>query len=115
MRFSITLTPLVIPIFIGNLPVGSGKGSFQEDSVADQMPVAVLIKLSTGRGQGRRPNSSPFLVLFEAVFMKTSGKIDILDGDEVRVESSDGLDTKIRVFTATKISHEICGPAQFCW
>lgn len=43
-----SVSPLVVPVFVGDLAVGAGEGAFEKGAVANEMPVAVLVKLPAG-------------------------------------------------------------------
>ena len=56
------------------------------------MPVAVLVELAAGGDEGGGPDGAPFFALGSAVGAEAEGEVDVLDRDEVGVESVDRLE-----------------------
>ena len=91
MRYPSTnfLSTLVIPVFVGYFTVPTRESPLEKSPIANKMPVSVLVEFPAGRGDGSGPNGSPFFSFSMALFPETNRKVNILDGDEVRIESID--------------------------
>ena len=83
---------LIVPIFVGDLGVSAGEGAFEESAIAHEVPIAVLIKLAAGGDEWGRPDRAPFLAESLAVIAEAAGEVDVLDRDEVGIESADGVE-----------------------
>jgi len=80
---------LIIPIFVRDFFVGAVEGAFEKAGVADEVPVAVLVEFSAGGDEWCGPNRAPLFADRFAVVAEPEGEVDVLDGDEVRVEALD--------------------------
>ena len=80
---------LVIPILVCDLFVGAVKGALEKLTVANEVPVAVLIKFPAGSFKGSGPDRSPLFSLRESVVTESHRKIDIFDRDEFGIETAD--------------------------
>ena len=57
------------------------------------MPVAVLVEFSARGCHGSGPDGPRFLTDGFGVVAHTDGKVDIFDGDEVRVEAAEVIES----------------------
>ncbi len=84
---------MVVPIFVGDFCVGSFEDFKHEATVFKNVPVAVLVEFSARGCHGSGPDGPRFLADGFGVVAHTDGKVDIFDGDEIRVEAAEVIES----------------------